>query len=116
MAVDEVTQFAIDHHELMRRPDYLGKMDSERQVRALVEFIQSSIQRERDKARVEVDSANAQRKQAEAKLRLVRKEVRGAVSVLSKKEFEPLIFRQSKDNRALLRAIGLKTVHKKRVY
>lgn len=33
MAVDEVTQFAIDHHELMRRPDYLGKMDSERQVR-----------------------------------------------------------------------------------
>ena len=83
MAVDEVTQFAIDHHELMRRPDYLGKMDSERQVRAL---------------------------------RLVRKEVRGAVSVLSKKEFEPLIFRQSKDNRALLRAIGLKTVHKKRVY
>ena len=105
----EIEHWALHYVDMIRRPDYLGALDSGRQVATLVDFALRVQAAERTAAAELIAAAEYTTAEARAALRTKKKEIRAAKKVLSRPEFEPVIFRQSKQSRAALRVLGLKT-------
>ena len=101
--------WALNYLDMIRRPDYLGALDSGRQVATLVDFALRVQAAERTAAAELIAAAECTTAEARAALRTKNKQIRAAKKVLSRPEFEPVIFRQTKERRAALRVLGLKT-------
>ena len=108
MTEQAIPAWAVSHWEEMRRPDYLGKMDSGRQVQRLVSFIHKCIDDEQESAQQVVEHAQDQKRDATKKLRVRNQLVRDVRDILNGSDFQKVLQRQSRKKQAIVKMIGVK--------